>query len=124
MMRQKPTARALRANCSLLCITKSNPTKPLQWEGGGLGWVLGLLEPRHGQVCQSPSMAGFAVSVTVCPQLPATDSSFQVLEKKNCKEKCLACFITKSTNHHPQTEKDEGPPSLRVSDTECDFPRR
>lgn len=60
MMRQKPTTRALRANCCLLCITKSNLTKPLQQEGGELRRVLGLPEPRHGWVCRSLTTARFA----------------------------------------------------------------
>lgn len=85
---------------------------------------MGLLEPHHSQVCQSPTMAGFAASTTVCPHIPATDPGFQVLEQKKCKEKSPALVITKSTNHCPQIEKDKGPLALRVSDMECDFPRR
>lgn len=110
MMRQKPTARALRANCSLLCIAK----KALQQEGGGLGghWF-----------CQSPTTAGFVTSVTVCPQIPTTEPSFQVLEKMNG-EKSSTPVTNKSTNHHPQMEKDKGPSGPRVSNRKCDFPRR
>lgn len=114
MMRQKPTARALKANCSLLCIAKSDPTKTLQQEGGGLvgHWF-----------CQSPTTAGFVTSVTVCPQLPNTEPSSQVLEKMN-EEKSPALVANKSPNHHPQMEKDEGPSGPRVSKGKCDFPRR
>lgn len=117
MMRQKPTTRALRANCSLLCITKSNPTNPHN------GQVVGSGGRR---VCRSPTTAEFAASGTVCPQLPATDPGFQVLEEKKCEEKSPALVITKSTNCRPQMDEDEGHPWSKserygVSDH---FPRR
>lgn len=102
MMRQKPTTRALRANCCLLCVPQSS-SRALQREV--LGW-------------------GFAAGSAVYPQLPVTDPGFQVLEKKKREEKSLVLVITKSTNYHPQMEKDEGSPGPRLSNRECDFPGR
>lgn len=73
--------------------------KPLKREGGGLRPVPGF---------QSPTMAGFAASITICPQIQVTDPSYQVLDKKR-EEKILALVIIKPANCHPQMEKDKGP---------------
>lgn len=56
----------------------------------------------------------------VCPQLPTTEPSFQVLEKMN-KEKSPTLVTNKSANHHPQMEKDKGPSGPRVSNRSVIF---